>query len=93
MEGKAFGRTNFPWCIRFRVGPSKAYLSRRTRVPQRDLSKSAFMFSAFVCERDFYEGEIGKIAYNAPNYNLFRDTDAALEALRSHPLAEKIDAV
>ena len=39
------------------------------------------------------EGEIGKIAYNAPNYNLFRDTDAALEALRSHPLAKKIDAV
>lgn len=50
-------------------------------------------FLSFVCEREFYEGEIGKVACNVPNYNLFPDTDAALEALKSHPLAEKIDAV
>lgn len=48
---------------------------------------------SFVCERDFSEGEIGRVACNVPNYNLFRDTDAALAALRSHPLANKIDSV
>lgn len=44
---------------------------------------------SFICEREFYDGEIGKIAYNVPNYNLFPGTDEALEALRSHPLAER----
>jgi hypothetical protein len=47
---------------------------------------------SFVCERHFYECEIGKIAYNAPNYNLFHSTEAASEALRSHPCAKKVAA-
>ncbi|HXN84895.1 MAG TPA: hypothetical protein VN867_02440 [Candidatus Binataceae bacterium] len=47
---------------------------------------------SFVCERDFCEGEIGKIAFNVPNYNLFSNTEAAGEALRSHPFAKKVAA-
>lgn len=62
------------------------------RASARLIQKRIHVIS-FVCERDFSEGEIARVACNVPNYNLFRDTDAALEALRSHPLAKKIDAV
>jgi hypothetical protein len=71
--------------------PIKGLFEPENARPAARLIQERVHVLSFVCERDFYEGEISKITYSVPNYGLFRDSDAVRVALRTHPLAERTD--
>lgn len=87
-----FRPDQFPFLHRVSGRPIKGLFEPDNARLAARLLQERVHFLSFVCERDFCDGEIGKVACNVPNYNLFGSTDEALDALKSHPLAKQIDA-
>lgn len=88
-----FRPDQFPFLHRVSGRPIKGIFEPDNARAAASLVQERVHFLSFVCERDFYEGEIHDVAFNVPNYNSFGDTDAAVAALKSHPLAKMTDKV
>lgn len=88
---QAFQPHQFPLLHWVSGRPIKGLFDPNNERPAARFIQERIHVLSFVSERSFYEGEIGRIAYNAPNYNLFPDTNAALGALKTHPLARKTE--
>jgi len=90
---QAFRPHQFPFLHRVSGQLIKGLFEPGNARPAARLIQERIHVLSFVCERDFYEGEIRKTAYNILNSNLFRDANTAAEALSSYPLGNLCTSV